>query len=48
MALRRPLEVAFEDFWPLLPKWFSAGLWKLILSISGPWSRNGFQEASGG
>ena len=41
-------EADFEHFWALLPKWLSGSLWRLILSISGPCSRNGSQEASGG
>jgi len=48
MALRKPLEADFEDFWALLPKWLSGSLRKLILGISGPCSRNDSQEASGG
>ena len=44
MALRKLLEVDFEHFCGLLPKWLSGGLWRLILSISGPCSRDGSQE----
>ena len=36
MALRIPLEVHFEHFWALLPKWLSGSLWRLIFTISGP------------
>ena len=48
MALRIPLEVHFEHFWALLPKWFSGSFWKLILLISRACCPNGSQEASGG
>ena len=48
MAFRKPLEVHFEHFWALFPKWLSGSLGRFILSISGPRSRNGFQEAFGG
>ena len=48
MALRIPLEVHFEHFWCLLPKWLSGSLWRLILSISEPCCPNGSQEASEG
>ena len=36
VALRKPLEAHFEHFWAQLAKWLSEGLWRLILSISGP------------
>ena len=45
IALRRLLEARFEHFWALLPKWLSGGLWRFILTISGPCRPNGFQEA---
>ena len=35
MALRWPLDVHFEFFWALVAKWFSDGLWRVILSSSG-------------
>jgi len=37
MALTRPLEAHFEEFWSLLAKWFSRGPWRLILSLLGKW-----------
>ena len=47
MPLRRPLEAHLEQFWGLLLKWLSGGLWRLILGLSGACSPNGTQEASG-
>ena len=47
MALRWPLEGHFELFWALVAKWLSDGLWRVILSSSGPWWPNGSRMASG-
>ncbi len=43
-----PLEGRFELFWPVVTKWLSDDLWRVILSSSELWWPNGSQMASGG
>ena len=41
MALRRPLEAHFEQFWSLLARLFSGGFWKFVLSLLARWLSRG-------
>ena len=45
-VLAKLRNVHFENFWALMAKWLSRGVWGFILSISGFWWPNGPQEAT--